>query len=76
MKKLIRYLLLVVGTTASHYTFADGGTGAGGGFGSLIVITAIGWICSSVYIGIVLKNVTGKKSIYSRVLSYPGFQFW
>lgn len=62
VKKKDQLALLAVASMASHHTFADGGIGAAAGFGNLILITTIGWMCISIYLGLVLKKLSGRKS--------------
>jgi hypothetical protein len=61
MKKLIIYVSITIGAITSTCVIADGGISAGGGIAEVLLITAIGWMFSSIYLGIVLKTVTGKK---------------
>ena len=47
-----------------------GGIDAAGDLGNAILITGLGWICSSIYLGIALKKVTGKKKACIRKPGY------
>ena len=61
MKTPLQFFTLTAGFVISHHTYADGGIGVAGDFGNFILVTGLGWICISIYLGIALKKVTGKK---------------
>ena len=61
MKPSVEYSVLTAGLVVSHHTYADGGIDVAADLGNFILVTGLGWICISIYLGIALKKVTGKK---------------